>query len=155
MILVAVALAVLLLSLMFRVNAVYVFLGMAAGVVLQAHLSESFGLAIDAVAKDLPVILIADVFLLAAPIIAMLFLMRKTMRHHMVVVQIVPLVAVSLAVPLVALPVLPEAFQLAVAQDELGAVYVQAADVVISIAAVLSLVLAWRTYGLRDLKHHK
>lgn len=138
-----------------RVSSVFVFLGVTTGILLQTHLGEMAGLALGSTFKSVPAELVADLLLLLLPVVFVMVFMRRTMKHHGLFLQILPLIMIGLALPLVMLQIMPVEFQQAVEADQFGSVAVQSADVIIPLAAILNLLLAWRVFGNREPKHHK
>lgn len=144
-------------ALFWRVNSVLLFLSIATGSLLQHTLGESVALAITTFYKDGPVELIANVGLIALPVVLTLLLLRRSMKGSGVLLQILPLIAAGAALGALILPLLPSDFQTEVYKNPGGDIIRQSLDVVVAVAAALNLSLAWRVYRHREGKagkHH-
>jgi hypothetical protein len=150
LLLASIAAAPLLLALVFRVNSVMIFLSIAVGSMLQKTLGESASLALSSVMKHGPVDQVANVLLLALPLVLTLFFARKTMQHSSVFLQLVPLVSACAAGAALALPLLTPSVQATVYGAPFGHQLKQMQDLIIALAAVLNLLLAWRVYRYHD-----
>lgn len=154
-ILVAIAVVIVVAGFTLRVSSVFVFLGVTTGILLQAYLGESAGLALGSMLKSIPAELVADLVLLFLPILFTVVVMRRTTSRRGVLLQTVSLILIGLAAPLFMLQIMPESFQQSVQADEFGSIADKSAAVVIPFAAVLNVLLAWRVFGNRELKHRK
>lgn len=154
LILLAFALVPLLLAFVFRVNSVMLFLSLACGSLLQKTLGESTSLALWSIVKNGPIDEISNLILLGLPVLMTLVISRKTMRHSGVFLQLVPLIATCAAAAMLALPLLSPGIIGALYAGPFGKELKQSQDVVIALAAVLNLMLAWRVYRYHDHSKH-
>lgn len=134
----------------FRVHAALLFMAVATGALLQQTVGESTALALAAFIKDGPVEMVANIGLIVLPVILTLVFLRKSMKKKEVLLQVVPLVAASLALAAVLMPFLPAGTEDALRSVPSGALLVQSLDVTVAVAAVLNLMLAWRSFHHKD-----
>ena len=145
-----------LLTLVFRVNAVMVFLAVATGSLLERAVGDSLALVLNMAIRNGSVDYIAHIGLLILPSLLTLFFLRKSAKHALFLLQLLPLVAACLALTVLLLPLLPADFQTQVYAQEPGKIARQSSDVIVAVAATLNLLLAWRIYAHKDGhgKHH-
>lgn len=143
-----------LLTVLLRVNAVIVFFSVACGILLQRSLGESAQLALGALVQRWPTAQIAHVGLLWLPLAITLIISRRTARHGAVIVQLLPVVMAGLVGMIFTVPPLPDNVQSAIYGGRLGAQLARSQDVIIALAVVLNLLVAWRVYRHHD-EHKK
>ena len=95
-----------LLALVFRVNAIFVFLSICAGYFLQFALSDDVDLAFATVVRGSDSIVVARLVLLVLPLLLTLLLVRKSQGKSLIF-QFVPLIFSGLFLAIIALPLLP------------------------------------------------
>lgn len=142
----AIAGAVVLLSILLRVNAVFLFIGVAAGNLLVSSMSDDADLVIGVFAKGSNSELIAPLVLMALPVLFMLLFLRKTIPASKVILQIVPLTATGLMLAVLLLPLLPESMSAEIYGTEYGDLIKTTRDVVIGAAVLITLFLSWMGY---------
>jgi hypothetical protein len=144
----AVALAPVLLALIFRTHAFYLFASICIGFFLQFALSDDVDLAFATIIRGSNSMVIARLALLALPIILTLFVLRKTVGKSLLF-QLLPLIFSGLFLAAITLPLLPPGTEQAVYDSAYGSNIRGAQDLVISAAVVSNLVLMWTLF-----KHH-
>lgn len=137
------------LALAFRINAVMFFMSVAAGALLQRALGDSLALTLNMVMREGPTALIADVVLLALPVLLSVLFLRKTMSASGALLQILPLLASSVAFGALLIPLLPNETRAQIYHLQFGAVIKQSQDVAVAAAVLMNMLLAWRL-----LRHH-
>ncbi len=144
-----------LLALILRVNALFVFLSIGAGYFLQFALSDDVDLAFATVIRGSNSIVVARLVLLFLPLLLTLFLTRKSQGKSLIL-QIVPLIFSALLLVTITLPLLPPGTEGAIYDTPYGNNLRQAGDLIMSVAVVSNLVLLWmlhkpaKSHG----KHH-
>lgn len=142
-----------LLALILRVNAVFVFLSIAAGYFLQYALSDDVDLVIATIVQGSNAIVAAQLILLCAPVFVTLLLLRRTQGKSLVF-QLVPLVFSGMLLAALALPLLPTDMAQQVYDTAYGNGIKQSQDLVIAAAAVSNLSLAYVVFKHKD-RHGK
>ncbi len=146
----------ILLALVFRVSAVYVFLSVAAGALLVNVVGDDASLAAGMwVKNNSHTQLITSFILLLVPVALTLLFMRKTMPRSKVPLHIIPLVLSGLAVAVLALPILPSAMEQQIFANRYGDMLKNAQDVIVAAAALFTLLLVWFTQRHKEEKHSK
>jgi hypothetical protein len=148
----------ILLGLFLRVNAALLFLSVAAGALLQRAMGDSTELAMATFLRDAPVSYIADIGLLVLPVVLTILFLRKSAKKSQVLLQLLPLVTVGLAFAALLLPLLPPHTQSEIYGLSFGSVVKQSQDLIIAVAVVLNLLLAFRVFRHEESpkgKHHK
>lgn len=140
-------------ALIFRVNAIFLFLSLAIGELLVRYISEDAILAVNVFTRAEIVPVAVRLILLLVPVILTLILLKKSMPRNKVVLQIIPLWATGLAVASLTLAHLPEGLAREIYSLPAGDILRQSQNIVISVAAVLTLLLALHEYRHRG-KHH-
>jgi hypothetical protein len=150
----AIVAAPVLLAMVFRVNAVYIFLGICAGYLLQMALSDSVDLALAAIIHGSNSVVAARAGLMAIPIILTLFLLRKTQGKSFLL-QIIPLIFSGMLLGSLLLPLLSPGFSQSVYGSTYGGSIRQSSDLITAVAVVSNLVLAWTLFKPKGHgKHH-
>lgn len=146
----------ILLALILRVNAIFVFMSIAAGYLLQMSLSGSVDLLVAVLVKGSNSLLIARVLLFALPVVLTLFLLRRTVGRSMVF-QIVPLIFSGMMFGALMLPLLSPAFSQSVYDSQYGGNIRSAGDLVTAIAVASNMILTFMLFkaaGGHKKKHH-
>ncbi len=144
-----------LLALILRVNALFVFMSIASGYFLQFALSDDVDLALATIIRGSNSIVTARLVLLGVPILLTLFLLRKTAGRSQLF-QLLPLIFSGMLLGALALPLLPVAFEQDIYSSQFGSGIKQSQDLVVAAAAVSNLVLAWTLHKPKKdhRKHH-
>lgn len=150
-----VALLPILLGLVFRVHALYVFVSICVGYFLQFALSDDVDLALATIIRGSNSILVARFVLLGLPIVLTMFFLRRTAGKGMLF-QLVPLILSGLLLAAIVLPLLPPGTEQAVYDSPYGGNIKGAQDLVLAAAAVSNLLMTWilfKQHGDHK-KHH-
>ena len=148
MIIGAVAFVPVILALIFRLHALYLFVSICVGYFLQFALSDDVDLAFAAIIRGSNSMTIARLVLLGIPVILTLFLLRKTAGRSQLF-QLVPLLFSGLLLAAITLPLLPPETEQAIFDSAYGSNIRGAQDLVMSAAVVSNLLLMWGLF-----KHH-
>ena len=139
-----------------RVSSIFLLLSVVVGVTLQSTLGESTEFALSAVIKSGSVHDISQAFLLLLPVVLTVMLLRKSTSRSGLFLYLLPLVLACAALGIYAVHLLSSGLQDAIYTSPGGAQFRQAEDLIIALAGVLNLMLAWRVYRFReDRKHSK
>lgn len=150
----AIVAAPVFLALVFRVNAVFIFMSICAGFLLQMALSDSVDLVLATLIHGSNSIIAARVGLLVLPVILTLFLLRKT-QGRSVVFQFIPLIFSGMLLGNLLLPLLSVGFSQGIYNSNYGNSIRQSQDLVTAVAVVSNLVLAWTLFKTKiHGKHH-
>lgn len=142
------------LALVFRVNAVYVFMSVCAGYLLQMALSDSVDLVLATLIKGSNSVVAARVGLLVLPVIVTIILLRKT-QGRSAVFQFIPLIFSGMLLGNLVLPLLTPGFSQDIYNSVYGTSIRQSQDLVTAVAVVSNLVLAWTLFKAKGHgKHH-
>jgi hypothetical protein len=146
----------ILLALVFRVSAVFVFLSVAAGGLLVNVVGDDASLAAGMwVRNNQHTQMITSFALLLVPVALTLLFMRKTLPRSKFLLHLIPLAATGLALTVLALPILPSGMEQQLFSNRYGDMLKDAQDVIVAAAAVLTLALAWATYRHKEEKASK
>lgn len=147
--------APVLLALIMRVNAVYLFMSVCAGYLLQLSLSGSVDLLVATFLRDSNSLVIARAALFALPIVLSLFFLRKTMRKSFIF-QIIPMIFSGLMFGLLLLPLLTDSFSQSVYDAQYGSSIRQSGDLVTALAVASNMILAYMLFKHtgKHKKHH-
>jgi len=154
-ILAAIAGLPVLLAILFRVNAVYLFVSLAAGYLMLQFLGDDAGLAMGAFIRGANVPMASQFLLLFAPLVFTLLVLRKSLPASKLLFHIIPLIAIGVAAAALALPLLPSPAQQQIFSKPYGDVFRDAQDVAVGAAAVLILLLMWLTMRHKEGKKGK
>ncbi len=146
----------ILISLLFRVSAVFLFLSMLVGDVLVKYLSDDVIMVVSGFIKSNRVPVIAQLLLLFLPVVMTLVVLRKSLPKSKLLVHVLPLIFVGLSLGVLALPLLTSGVQSTLFGTPAGRVFRNAQDLIMSGAGLMILMLAWQSYKHKpDKKHHK
>lgn len=151
----AIALVPVLLALIFRVNALFLFTSIGIGYFLQFALSDDVDLALATIIRGSNSMIIARFALLALPIILTLILLRKTAGKSLLL-QLSPLLLSGCLLAVITLPLLPPGMEQAIYDSPYGGNIKGAQDLILAAAAVSNLLLMWALFkhGQEKGKHH-
>lgn len=147
-----------LLALVLRVSAVHFFLSIATGSLFVTHLGDDTSLALDMMMRGQNNVLIASMGLLLVPVLLTILFLRKSATKNTVFLHVVPLVLSGLALGVLLLPFFDSNAQAQIFQSFYGDKFKDAQDVIIGLAGLSVLALAWLTGKPRvgkHAKHHK
>lgn len=134
-----------LLALIFRVNAVFVFLSVCVGYFLQFALSDDVDLVLATIIQGSNSMVAARLTLLGLPVLVTLFVLRKT-RGKSFIFQLIPLILSGLFLATLALPLLPTTLEQDIYNAQFGNGIRQSQDLVIAAAAVSNLTLLYMLF---------
>jgi hypothetical protein len=137
--------APVLLALLFRVNAVFVFMSICAGYLLQMSMGASVDLTVAMFVKGSNTLVIARLILLALPIVLTMFFLRKTIGRSLVF-QIVPLIFSGMLLGALVLPLLPDTFTQNVYSSQYGSSIRSSSDLVTAVAVATNIILAFMLF---------
>lgn len=152
-VLAAIVIAPVLLALLFRVNALYIFLSVCAGYFLQSALSDDIDLALATIIQGSNSVVAARLSLLFIPVLLTIFILKKT-QGKSVLLQIVPLVLSTLLLGTLSLPLLPPGMDTQIYSTEYGSTIRSSGDLIIATAVVSNLALLY-TLKRKKEKHSK
>lgn len=141
-----------LLALLFRVHAVFLFLSICVGYFLQLSLSDSVDLVIATLVHGSNSIVAARLILLGLPVLLTLFFLRKTQGRSLVF-QFVPLLFCGMLIAVLVLPLMPPTFAQSINDSQFGSNISQSTDLVTALAASVNLILAFMLF--RGKSDHK
>lgn len=145
----------ILLSLILRVNVVFVFLSICVGFFLQSVLSDDVDLVLATIIKGSDSMVAASLILLFLPVVITLFVMRKTQGKGFVF-QVVPLIFSGLFLATLSLPLLPTVLEQQIYAGQFGNGIRQSGDLIIAAAAISNLVIVYTLFRSKPShrKHH-
>lgn len=145
----------ILLALVFRVNALYLYFSICVGYFLQSTLSDDVDLALATLIRGSDSMVIARLTLLALPILITIFVLRKTQGKSFVF-QFVPLILSGLFVAVLALPLLPTTIEQNIYASQFGEGIRRSQDLIVAAASVSNLALAFILFKHKQPhgKHH-
>lgn len=150
--------APLVLSLLFRVSAVMLFLSIAIGSLLVKYFGDDASVVLGSFVHSANLERITNLSLQLLPVALTLFFLRKSASAGQFILHIVPLVLSSAALGMMALPLLSAGTQGAFYNTSVGKSVKPADDVIIGAASVSVLLLAWavgKPHHSGRGKHHK
>lgn len=147
--------APVLLALIMRVNAVFVFMSITAGYLLQMSLSDSVDLLVATFIRGSNSLVIGRVALFALPILLALILLRRTVGRS-VIFQFIPLLFSGMMFGVLLLPLLTPGFSQSVYNTQYGGSIRQSADLVTAITVASNMILAFMLFKSAHghKKHH-
>lgn len=150
----AIVIVPVLLALILRVNAVFVFLSAAAGWLLQGALSDDVDFALATVIRGSNAVVASRLILMFLPVVLTIFILRRTSGKS-AVLQIMPLVSTGLMMGVLSLPLLSTTLTQQIYEGPYGSIIKQSQDLVITGAVVLNILLMWTIFkSPRRGKHH-
>ncbi len=145
----------LFLALLFRVNAVLLFIGVAAGALFAQYIAEDTSLVVDAFfPRGGNVDVYVKLGLLVLPVALTLLFLRKTLSVAQLVFHLIPLLVTSAAFASLVVNLMPGGVYHDVMSNPVGRIAVSSQNVLIAASAFLTLLLAWLTMGHKGRKHH-
>lgn len=133
----------ILLSIIFRVNAIYLFLSLLAGDILVKFLSDDVALALAMISRSTQVPMITQLTLLLLPVVMTIFFLRKSIPASKFVIHLLPLILTGLSIAVLALPLMTSGTQGAIFATPAGNLLRLTQDLIISVTAIMTLLLVW------------
>jgi hypothetical protein len=150
-----------LLALVFRVSAVFLFLSIAVGNLLVLYLGTEAGLVSGLVSNDSIAPMVAQLVLLLLPVLLTLLFLRKSLPKHKLLLHLLPLFACGMMLMAVALPLLPGGIRAEILTSSVGPYFNNTQNLIVGTSALLVLLLTWVTHRSHELhprhkkkKHH-
>ncbi len=143
------------LALMFRVSAVFLFLSLMIGDLLVKFVSDDASLVLGSVLKNAKVPMAVELGLLLAPVVLTLLVLRRSMPASKLFLHILPLVLTGLSIAVLTIPLLASSTQAQIFETSTGSVFKRSQDLIIGITSVTILLLAWQSHKHRPDKHGK
>jgi len=150
----AIGVITLLLALVFRVSGVFLFLSVAVGYLLMTYIGDDAGLVLGMVVKTGKVNIIAQFIVMLAPVVLSLFFLKRTLPKHKILLHLPLLVASSLSLVALSLPLLDSSMQGKVFANSYGSILREYQDIFVSVSAILALLIMWMTYRHKEGKKH-
>ena len=140
----------LLVTMILRVNSIYLYLSMAAGLLLAQYVSYDTTLAINAFFSHKSLGNYVSLGLLLTPIILTIFFLRKTMPRSKILFHIVPLIVTCATLGTFIIGYLPGGIKHQLLINQIGKTADNAQNALIAGSTILILLLAWLTLGHHD-----
>ncbi len=159
LIILAIGLVPCLLAVMFRVNAVLLFVSVVGGNMLANAFAQDAALILQGVFGSGDSEVAARVILQFLPVVMMLLFARRTAGKSSAIIHLVPTVFVCALLLTFALEIVPASLTNDFSNTSSGQQFAQARNVIIGAAVVSQLLLIWSTFRpehhRRHKKHHK
>lgn len=144
----------LLLTLLFRVNAVLLFVGVAAGALLAQYISDDASLVLNAFFSHANADGYVKLGLLILPVVLTLLFLRKTLSATQLIFHLVPLIVTSAAFASLVVNILPGGVHHNIVTNPIGKIADSFQNILIASSAFLTLLLAWLTMGHKGRSKH-
>lgn len=135
----------ILLGLLFRVSAIFMFVAAAAGSVLVTYMADDAGLALGMWVRNADSNMFAQFGLLLLPVVLTLLFMRKTMPKSKLLLHLPVLIAIGGMLAVLALPLMDSNAQAKIFTEQYGEKLQETQDVIVGVAAAGTLLLMWLT----------
>jgi ABC-type spermidine/putrescine transport system permease subunit I len=142
----------LLLTLILRVSAVFLFLGVAGGILLSQYIAEDAALVLNLISPHGEFNSYAKLALLLIPVLLTMFFLKKTVQLSKLFLHIIPIAITVLVLGSFIIKVLPGGIQYNIASNPLAKTLDTAQNVLLGSATAITLILAWLT--MRHKKGH-
>lgn len=143
------------LSLLFRVNALYLFISVMAGELLVRYVGDDAGLVIGSVVKDQNGPMIAQIALLLLPLILTFLLLRHTIPKSKILLHIIPLTSITISLTIFIVPLLAGSVQKSLLDSQVINDIIRAQDLIVVSTCIFVLGLMFMTSRHREAKHGK
>jgi len=134
------------LAIVLRVNAVFLFLSLMVGELMVTYLSNDAVTVAGSFSKGAQQDKLVPIILLWLPIALTLLFLRKSLPTSKLPLHIVPIIATGLAGAVLTLNLLSSSFQNGVYASQYGSTFKQIQDFIVVGAGILILLLVWATY---------
>jgi hypothetical protein len=135
----------LVLGLLFRVNASYLFFSILAGEVLARYFGDDAELAIRTINRGDAVMAYAELAVLVIPVLLTVLFLRNSLSKGKVVFHIIPYAVMGVVFAAFVLPLLPNEVKAQVESTQYGKQLLQGSDAIIGAIVFLQLVTLWLT----------
>lgn len=143
------------LAILLRVSSVFLYLAVAAGAFLASSVGDDVVFALETFIRGANASFGIKLTMIGIPVALTLYFLRKTMPSTQFLLQILPLVATGLFLAVVAFNEFSSGLQGSIKADPIGNAFYQASDLIVAVAALLNLFLAWRAYRHKPKHGHK
>ena len=142
------------LALVLRVSAVFLYLGVAAGLILSQYIAQDTSLALNAFFAHSQVDSYVRLVLLLLPVLLTLIFLRKTLPGSKFFLHVVPLIITNVALGTFIMTNLPGGVQHQLVTNPVGRIANSAQNLLITASTVVTLLLAWLTMRHKQSKKH-
>ena len=142
-------------ALLFRISAVFLFLSVVIGDLLVKYLSDDVSLALATMIRGPKVPMITQLVLLLLPVIMTMVWLRKSMPKLKLLLHIPALILSGLTLAVFTLSLLETSVQTEITSTPIGHAFNSSQDIIIGVASVSVLILAFISYRHREGKHGK
>lgn len=142
-------------SIMGRVNATYLFVGVTVGNLFVHQFSDDAGLVVATVARNVDVTLVAHIALQFIPVLLVLLFARHTLSGNSVVVHTIPLLFTCIMLGILSLQLVPAATVTAWYGTAVGQQLQPAEGFIVGVTAAMQLLLILSNRHPRPHKSHK
>lgn len=140
----------LLLALLFRVSAVFLFTSVASGALLTQYFADDASLVLNAFFTHSNVDQYVKLVLLVLPVLLTVYFLRKTLSGTQILFHLVPLVVTSAAFAALVMTALPGGVRYDLMNNSAGKVLESSQNLLVAASSILTLLLMWFT-----MRHHK
>jgi hypothetical protein len=151
----AIGLVPCLIAVLFRVNAVLLFVSVVGGHLLAQSFAQDAALILQGLFGSGDSEVAARAVLQFMPVVMMLLFARRTAGKGSAILHLVPTVFVCSLLLVFALEIVPASLANDFANTETGRQFAQARNVIIGAAVVSQLLLIWSTFRPEHSKKHK
>ena len=144
----------LLLALLFRVSAVFLFTSVAAGALLTQYFADDASLVFNAFFTHTDVDQYVKLVLLVLPVLLTVYFLRKTLSGAQLLFHLVPLIVTSAAFATMVMSSLPGGIRYELINNPAGKVLESSQNVLIAASSILTLLLMWFTMRKPKSKRH-
>ena len=137
----AIAGGLLLVSLVLRINAIFLFTAFATGALLTRYIGSSAGLALSSFVHGNQADVMGSVLLLWLPIVLAVLFLRRSLPASTFILQLFPIIVTSAAAALVTLSLLTPSFQGSVYNTSVGHMVNNVQDLVIAGSGVTTFLV--------------
>ncbi|HSX45016.1 MAG TPA: hypothetical protein VLF39_02825 [Candidatus Saccharimonadales bacterium] len=138
------------LAILMRVNSIYLYMSVAAGLILAQYVSYDTMLALNAFFAHKDFGNYVNLGLLLTPIVLSLFFLRKSMSRSKTIFHLLPLAATCAALGTLIMGYLPGGIQHQLLTNQIGKTADNSQNALIAAATILTLLLAWLTLSPHD-----
>lgn len=144
----------LLLALLFRVSAVFLFTSVAAGALLAQYFADDTSLVVNAFLTHSNADQYVKLVLLILPVLLTVYFLRKTLSGAQLLFHLVPLVVTSAAFTALVMTALPGGVRYDLINNPVGKVAESSLNVLVAGSSILTLLLMWFTMRKSKSKRH-
>lgn len=150
-----IAIVPIVLAIVFRISAVYIFLSAAAGSLLVSYVGDDAALALSMFFRGQNTTVISQFILQLLPVALTILFLKKTMPHSKILLHIFPLITSGLMLAVLVLPFIDTASQQQIFANHYGEMLKELQDLIVGVATLSVLVLAWVSLRHKEGKKSK